>query len=388
MKDLVLFGAGRWGWAAVQYYGKDHIRYFMDNNEIKQGTHIYNIPVISLTQFMEMDGASKYRVVITSRYHTEMEKQLRAMGISDYQLYSMNDDKQYYPTAELILNTYEESDRYHVTEEQYNAEMQNTPLKKIIREKVEELYKEVPLFDHIEIETINRCNGVCSFCPVNTMADPREKKVMSEELFEKITDELSELGYRGRIALFSNNEPLLDERIVELYRRCRNKLPKAWLHMFTNGTLLTLEKFMELIPLLNELVIDNYNRKLELIPNSKIIAEYCQKHEELKKKVTIVVRRPDEILSSRGGDAPNRRNMVSHADETCILPFRQMIVRPDGKVSLCCNDPLGKNTMGDLTKESLTDVWYGPRFQRVRQAVHMGRAKWEHCMYCDMFSMG
>lgn len=28
-----------------------------------------------------------------------------------------------------------------------------------------------------------------------------------------------------------------------------------------------------------------------------------------------------------------------------------MVVRPDGKVSLCCNDALGTMTLGDLTKE-------------------------------------
>ena len=30
-----------------------------------------------------------------------------------------------------------------------------------------------PIFQTIEIETINRCNGKCSFCPVNRNIDPR-----------------------------------------------------------------------------------------------------------------------------------------------------------------------------------------------------------------------
>ena len=64
-----------------------------------------------------------------------------------------------------------------------------------------------------------------------------------------------------------------------------------------------------------------------------------------------------------------------------------MIVRPDGKVSLCCNDPLGKNTMGDLTKSTLCEIWYGERFQEVRKALSRGRQYYSHCKYCDVFNI-
>lgn len=65
-----------------------------------------------------------------------------------------------------------------------------------------------------------------------------------------------------------------------------------------------------------------------------------------------------------------------------------MIVRPDGKVSLCCNDPLGKNTLADLTKENIVDAWYNDRFQTVRKCLFKGgRKEWGHCIYCDNFGM-
>lgn len=35
------------------------------------------------------------------------------------------------------------------------------------------LNDEFPLFKNIEIETINRCNGSCSFCPVNKKENQR-----------------------------------------------------------------------------------------------------------------------------------------------------------------------------------------------------------------------
>lgn len=77
--------------------------------------------------------------------------------------------------------------------------------------------------------------------------------------------------------------------------------------------------------------------------------------------------------------------MVSYGKERCALPFKQLIIRPDGKVSLCCNDPLGKNTLGDLTKESVLDVWNNDKFKTVRKCLYEGRANWKHCEYCDAF---
>ena len=47
-----------------------------------------------------------------------------------------------------------------------------------------------------------------------------------------------------------------------------------------------------------------------------------------------------------------------------------------------------KNTLGDLNKESIFDVWYGLRFTQVRKALIKGRREWKHCVYCDTFSMG
>jgi hypothetical protein len=211
---------------------------------------------------------------------------------------------------------------------------------------------------------------------------------MTEELFYKIIGELEDMDYRGKIALFSNNEPFLDERIIDFQKYARAHLPRARFHLFTNGTLLTLDKFVEIIPHLDRLIIDNYNQNLELIPNSKKIVDYCEGHEELKNKVTVVLRKIDEVLNTRGGDAPNARK-VSYPDAKCVLPFQQMIVRPDGKVSLCCNDPLGRNTLADLNEETLLEAWNNPRFRMVRKCLDEGgRKNWKHCEFCDTFNLG
>ena len=239
-----------------------------------------------------------------------------------------------------------------------------------------------PMFSSIEIEVINRCNGICPFCPVNRNTDPRKLKKMDEKLFKKIIDELGELHYSGRLALHSNNEPFLDSRIVEFAKYAREHVPNAHLYMYTNGTLLTMEKFKAIIPSLDRMVIDNYDDELKLIDNVANIHEYCKKDKGLDRKVEIHVRKIHEVLNTRGGQSPNN-NKKRTLRMSCILPYKQMVVRPDGKTSLCCNDPYGKYTLADLNRMSLREAWYSQRYEKIRKKLRKGRAEIKLCRYCD-----
>lgn len=374
---LIIFGAGIIGKQAISIY-KSKISYVVDNNENLHGTSIEGIPIKSVQSLL---NETDFKVLIASRNYEAMKNQLDEMGITNYE-YFISDPRAYYSTNDVVFNPYEGITRTEESEKKRIESAIDT-----INADVEQLYKNVPLFDHVEIETINRCNGVCAFCPVNSNNDSRVFSVMSEELFKKIIDELAELKYEGKLACFSNNEPFLDPDIIDRLKYAREKLPSARMHLFTNGTLLSLDKFKLAIESLDELIIDNYNKELELIKNNRIIADYCERNPELKAKVTIVLRNPNEILTSRGGDAPNHERDSKFKNVKCALPFKQLIIRPTGEVSLCCNDSLGRDTLGDLKKQSLTEVWYGDKFNKVREAIYKGRSNWPHCKYCDTINL-
>lgn len=241
-----------------------------------------------------------------------------------------------------------------------------------------------PILRSVEIETVNKCNGSCSFCPVSAKTDVREHIYMDDGLFEKIILELKSYGYSGRLALFSNNEPFIDPRIVERQKYARAQLPGCKMHLFTNGTLLTLDKFVDVIGSLDELIIDNYSDDGSVHPNIQKIIEYCGAHKELYAKVSVVMRNRTEILSTRGGDAPNR-SRERYFTDGCALPFQQMVIRPDGKVSLCCNDPLGRYTLGDFSVQSFSEIWNGKPYSDIRKQLAKGRNTVEKCAYCDSF---
>lgn len=382
--QYLIFGAGNYGKKALIEYGKENIIGFIDNNTARQGQELEGVMIYSLGE--AVNNWPNVRIIIATLYSASLILQLKELGIDNYEVYA-DKNHGYYETDELIVNPYEDK-KAADSEEEWSNSVQMQYMKKAVYDEVEVLHDNQPLFNHIEMETVNRCNGGCSFCPVSKNIDPRPYAKMERELFESIIKQLEEVDYSGRFTTFSNNEPLLDERIIEWNKYAREHLPNARMHMYTNGTLLTLEKFIQLVDILDELIIDNYQQELQLIKPCKEIVEYCEQHEELKRKVTIVLRKPNEILTSRGGDAPNRKDLRDYSKERCVLPFKQIIVRPTGQISLCCNDALGKYTLGDLNKESLLDIWYGPRFQMVRKCLYEGRENWGNCKFCDTFNIG
>jgi len=377
--EYVIFGAGILGKELLKKLGKENVKCFIDNDRNKQGMFLDEIPVYSYEYYKCQ--LSLYPIIICASWVNifKIVEQLKQDYI-DYKIYIPK------LLEESPLISYGSSNQK--SENEIKEEFKKNENKIYVREYVDKIdIDNVPLFDSIEIETINRCNGLCSFCPVNVKNDIRELKKMDLNLFYKIIKELEEMSYPGRVSLFSNNEPFLDNRIVELSQYAREHIKYAHIHMFTNGSLLNLDKYKNIIQYLDELIIDNYSDNLELHDNIREIYEYIKNNddEKLKYKTKILIRKQNEILTSRGGDAPNRTSYINVDNETCTLPFRQMIVRPDGKVSLCCNDPYGRETMGDLNEMTLKDVWYGNKYRELRKKIKIGRKNLQHCKNCDTF---
>ncbi len=241
-----------------------------------------------------------------------------------------------------------------------------------------------PLFDHIEIETFNRCNGECGFCPVNRHLDPRQPQRMTDELYASIISQLRQLDYQGEVCLYSNNESLLDNRLEAFTRMARQELPNARILLSTNGTLLTPERYTALVDHIDLFYVNNYCDDFQLTPTHAAIMELAKTKPEWWEKTHIVVRYRKELMSSRGGMAPNKKNAQPRTlNVGCTFVASQMIVRPDGKLSLCCNDALGTVTLGDLTKQKIAEAWNSELYEDVRTRVLAGRDAMPLCRHCD-----
>lgn len=211
---------------------------------------------------------------------------------------------------------------------------------------------------------------------------------MQTDLFKSIILQLSSMNYRGRVQLFSNNEPLLDKRIVHFAEYTWEHLPNACKVLFTNGTLLKMDMFLQLTQYLDIICIDIYydDEIIDVMTNEmKEILKYCLANDNLQKKVMVQFINRKAIRNNRGGQSKNRQN-VYQVKATCMLPYIQMIVRPDGMLSLCCNDALGQNTLGNLNVESLIEAWNNDNYRNMRSQIFQSRQNVDFCKYCDNYA--
>lgn len=124
----------------------------------------------------------------------------------------------------------------------------------------------------VAIETTNKCNATCWFCPItegskrppedpaalvqlgkkkNTAVAAAEPEAgttfnlmkrplghMSDDLFEKIIDDCKQFPLR-RIEPYLHGEPFMDRKILDRIAYINKHLPRTEVHIFTNGSLLT-----------------------------------------------------------------------------------------------------------------------------------------------------
>lgn len=246
--------------------------------------------------------------------------------------------------------------------------------------------KIIPLF--VNIETISKCNGLCSFCCCNIKEDTRKTKIMEEKTFKKIIDDLAKINYDGVITLNINNEPFLDKELLLKLKYVRSKIPNAYSYLYTNGSLLNVKKVQEIIDfdLLDELVINNYSTKYKLNKTNEKIYRYLE-NTELNFKITINLRYSNEVLSNRANSSPNKKG-YRIINSYCSIPYTDLNIFPNGIVGICCCDTKELTNLGNVNDSNIIDIFNNENFKNLRQKMTRGRNTNEFCKYCDFNDIG
>jgi organic radical activating enzyme len=250
--------------------------------------------------------------------------------------------------------------------------------------------KETPHPNVINIETINRCNSTCEFCTANRNAEKRPFQKIDDQLFYNIIDQLADWGYKGHLTLYGNNEPLLDTRIIEFHKYAREKLPDAFIFMSTNGLILDVEKLDKVKPYINQLIINNYSLEMKLHDSIQKVYDHIKANPEEYKDldVQIQIRYIKEVLTNRAGSAPNKQSNGKIIKETCLMPFTDMWIMPNGKLGVCCCDNFEVTDLADLNKVTVKEGWESAKYQGLRKAIASGRQNYPFCKYCDFIDAG
>jgi len=266
---------------------------------------------------------------------------------------------------------------------------------------------------HLDIESASACQMRCPMC-YTTYMDDSLKGIMKWELYTKIVDEAASLGVYS-IKLSWRGEPLLNKRIVDMVRYAK-KIGIKEVAFLSNAEFLTKEMAEALVDsgldwlsVSADGVGEIYNeiRRPAIFEETLERVAYMKKYRD-GKGLTRPLLRVQSIMSAVENSPDTYRrsweNIVDRinviADEArdfnekslqwdryfvCPKPWQRMTIAYDGRVHQCISDYGAKNILGDVSRESLYQVWHGTKNRAVREAFlkHRYLEENEPCNLCS-----
>lgn len=217
----------------------------------------------------------------------------------------------------------------------------------------------------VEIEINHDCNRTCAYCPNSILERPNQGR-MPEELFILILEQLQEIQYQGRISYHFYNEPLLSPDLDRFVRLTKEYLPKCWIEIYTNGTLLDETRLNTLLSLGVDKFTVTRHHGIKDFPFERI---YARLEPPIRAKIKFQSYK-DLLFTSRGG-----LMKVGHTTQkpplnlACFIPSTALVITVNGNVVPCFEDYLEKNVMGNVRENHLLEIWNLEKYKSFRQSL-------------------
>ena len=269
------------------------------------------------------------------------------------------------------------------------------------------------------MELTEGCNLACSFCGIQQIRDngadgpswthgknSKEYKFMTKETLYSIINTVKNSNWNPRFEFAMHGEPTMHPEYKEFIHIVRTSLPKASIMMTSNGGGLLGDvntKVNELMEAgLNILFLDNYER-IRIVDKIKEkyngpyqVIEYPQNpegnpHKRKKPHEKIIVVGADLTIATSGTHAQVSNHAgsafpLNHKQQgkRCAKPFRELSVRWDGNVAVCCNDWTGIYKCGNVNDYAkIDDLWNNDAFYSARVKLYNGQRDFGPCNGCD-----
>lgn len=121
-------------------------------------------------------------------------------------------------------------------------------------------------------------------------------------------------------------------------------------------------------PPTNEKVYPTISQRETLIRNLENYRKMANRY-GIKLELAFI---PEDLLQADGG------NIV------CLIPFHELVVFADGRVSVCCNfikDGINSPAVDSLKNKNLKEIWFGKKFNEFRKKMLKG-IKIKKCREC------
>ena len=267
----------------------------------------------------------------------------------------------------------------------------------------------------IQVELTEGCNLRCSFCGINGIRPKAGMfKFMNPSMARYLAASIAELGWNSRIEFAMHGEPTMNPALYEIIKSFREFLPRAYLLMESNGGGLVknpIEKIKMLFDVgLTTLALDQY-QGISLVPKIWEAVEHeghyigattytypesgppgnphqRSRHPRLVRVLPIDVSTSGThatLNNHAGAGSPKNQNA---AGRRCAKPFREISIRYDGGVAVCCNDWRGELPIGNILdhEEGLAGVWHDPVMYAARRKLYAGERDFGPCDGCDALS--
>lgn len=277
-----------------------------------------------------------------------------------------------------------------------------------------QLISDYPLLVDIELSSV--CNLKCPMCYTITSAFKERVNVkrMDWSLIRKIIDEIG--GKVPAIRLSLRGEATLNKNFVECIRYAKANGIKE-VSTLTHGFKLTIPYFEQItqagidwITISVDGVGETYERIRgpirfeELLQKIKDIKRYKDEHgldrpvikiqgiwpaikedpqryyDTFAPYVDLVAFNP--LIDYLGNDTDATIRYIDGF--SCPQQYQRLVIGADGLVMKCSNDEENREVIGDVRKQTVHDVWHGPKMQAVRemQSRHNGFLESSVCRKC------
>jgi len=257
----------------------------------------------------------------------------------------------------------------------------------------------IPKFKNLRIEINSDCNRRCQFCPrdkddTRWKVDKNNKKklvykLMKDELVYSILDQNVSQGFNAAVGFDFYNEPTMDDRLFKFLEFTLNTGCKT--EIVTNGDTIKKDKdyaheFFKRVSFTN---ISLYDYR-DLEGRKKLMSwweDYLADLKISKHRYRLV----GEYFNfgNRAGTVDRKDKFMNgaHLDSkvplsaNCAKIHAKMNIRYDGEIPICCEDALVQHSLGNVNKNTLSEIWYGP--EMINATMLLAKGKRSAISPCD-----
>jgi len=268
------------------------------------------------------------------------------------------------------------------------------------------------------LETVSFCNAQCTICPQHEISKELLQGEMSLDLFRKIIGECQKYPTLEKICLYRLNEPLMDKDLLKRIKYAKRILPHVKIQLSTNASLLTPKFSEELLKYVDifwfsvfAATIKDYSEKQPGLDFGNTIAN-LEYFFELRRRMDVkniaMVRIPvtnSQLIERRSFSElkkisnfwrkkgigctfsrfTNRAGNVSYPagiESTYFknskfsgcwmhnIPLMEMDIIFNGDVVLCCEDCRREIILGNVTQQSIYEIWNSKLYNDIRDELY------------------